>query len=73
MPVDVLAQPLAERRELADGDALLEVADVAQRRLPELARDHVAERVGGEVAERAAAQWTSWSTPWASSGTSTPM
>ncbi len=33
-------------------DELVEVAEVAPSRLPELTGDHVAERVGGEVAER---------------------
>ena len=52
--VDLLAQPLAERRQVAGADPLVEVVDVAAGGLPQLAGDHVAEAVGGEVAEGAA-------------------
>src|SRR6185369_17636569 len=51
--VDLRAQPLAQRRELAVRDQGVEVAEVAMRRLVELRRVEVAERVGREVPERA--------------------
>ena len=47
-----LAQPLAQRAELAVLELLVEVAEVGLRALPELDRDDVAERIGGEVAHR---------------------
>ena len=54
MLVDVLAEPLAERGELAAADLLVDVGDVLRDPLPELRRGDVAERVRREVADRAA-------------------
>src|SRR6202011_191795 len=51
VPVHVLAKPLAERRELAALELLVEVAEVGLDALPELNGDDVAEGVRGEVAE----------------------
>src|SRR5579864_488396 len=50
-PVDVLAQPVRERLELAAFEQLVEVADVRLGALPQLHRDDVAERVRREVPE----------------------
>ena len=50
--MDVLAQPLAQRREIARRDAVVERGDVRVGPLPQLAGDQVAERVGREVADQ---------------------
>src|SRR5579884_922316 len=52
--VQVLAQPLPQRSELAALELALEPGEVGGDPLPELHRDQVAERVRREVAERAA-------------------
>src|SRR6185437_11343573 len=51
VPVNVLAQPAAERGQIALADLRGKVAQVAVGGLPELAGDDVAEAVGREVAE----------------------
>src|SRR2546421_4555493 len=53
-PIEVLAQPFAQLAELALFEALVELAEVILCALPDLHRDHVAERVGREVAETTA-------------------
>ena len=50
-PIQVLAQPLAQLAELTLLEALVEIAQVFLRPIPDLHRDHVAERVGREIAE----------------------
>src|SRR3954469_17703805 len=52
--VQMLAQPLAQRAELALLKPLVQVRDVGKNPCQELRRDQVPERVGREVAERAA-------------------
>src|SRR5687767_8515101 len=52
--VDVLPQPAEQGGELAAGELRVEVAEVFSRLLEELGGVEVAERVGREVAERAA-------------------
>ena len=54
MPVEVLAEPLADRGELALPDLLVDVSHVLAQPFPDLDAHHVAERVGREVAEAAA-------------------
>src|SRR5436305_1152801 len=51
VPVDVLAEPLGERRELAPLELIVEAAEVGLRALPQLNRDDVPERVRREVAD----------------------
>src|SRR2546423_2963477 len=50
--VEVLAQPVAQIVELAAAEALVQVAETLNGTFPDLHRDHVAERVRREVAER---------------------
>src|SRR5579875_1030430 len=52
--VEVLSKPVAERAELAALEVVVEARDVREHALPDLGRDQVAERVGREVADRAA-------------------
>src|SRR5579859_2929156 len=52
--VDVLAQPVVERAELAGPDLVVEVGELPADPLPELSGDDVAEGVGREVADRPA-------------------
>src|SRR5437764_1372195 len=49
--VDVLPEPLAQRRELTSFDLLLELAEILRGLLPELHRHDGAEQVGREVAD----------------------
>ena len=49
--VDGLAEPLAQRAELACLELRVEVAELGDRALPELNRDDIPERVRREVAE----------------------
>src|SRR5436309_1595159 len=51
--VDVQAEPLAQRRELAPLDLLLEVAELLGRLLPDLYGHHGAEEIRREVADQA--------------------
>jgi len=51
--MDVLAQPVADRTDLAVRERLVLRADLAFEVLPELRCDHRAERVAREVAEEA--------------------
>src|SRR5436305_1248712 len=51
VPVDVLAEPRGERRELAPLELLVQVAEVGSGAFPQLNRDDVPERVRREVAE----------------------
>src|SRR3954452_11651491 len=52
--VQVLAEPVAERAELAPLEAVVEVRQGGDDLLPDLGGDQVAERIGREVADRAA-------------------
>src|SRR5207248_4345111 len=52
--VHVLAEPLAQRRELAAADLLLELGEIAPGRLPDLHRRHRPDEIRREVADRAA-------------------
>src|SRR5687767_114375 len=52
VPPEVLGQPACERAELALLELVVQVGDLRVRLLPQLARDDVAQRVGGEVADR---------------------
>src|SRR6266404_4394464 len=54
VPMQVLAQPVAERRELALLEAVVEIGKVVDDTFPDLRRDQVPERVRREVANRAA-------------------
>src|SRR5436190_3141614 len=49
--VQVLAEPVPERREVALLERVVEVRQVGRDPLPDLRRDQVAERVGREVAD----------------------
>src|SRR6185503_897294 len=53
--VNVRVEPVLERAELAAGDLLVEVADLAADRLPELRRVEIAERVRREIPDQAEA------------------
>src|SRR5436190_9799654 len=55
VPVEVLAQPLADRTELAAPDLLVDVVDVGAQAVEDLNADHVAERVRRKVTEAATA------------------
>ena len=50
--VDVLAQPVAQRRELAAAELRLDLGQVGAGARPQLGGDQVPERVGREVAEQ---------------------
>src|SRR5690242_11119337 len=52
--MDVLTEPLAQRRELAAADLILEVRDVTAGRLPDLSRCDGSDQIGREVPDRAA-------------------
>src|SRR5262249_46086263 len=54
VPVDVLAQPLAHRTELAARDLPPDIRHVRGEPVPDLDAHDVAERIRGEVAEAAA-------------------
>src|SRR5438270_4421299 len=49
VPMDVLAEPPRERRELAPLELVVEAAEVGLRALPQLNRDDVPERVRREI------------------------
>jgi hypothetical protein len=51
--MDVLGQPHADRGDVAGAQRLVLRAEVLLEALPELGGDQAAERVAGEVAERA--------------------
>src|SRR5215204_6420827 len=51
VPVDVLAEPFSERRELSPGELLVQVAQIFPGTVPDLNGDDVAELVRREVPE----------------------
>jgi hypothetical protein len=51
--VDLLAQPFAQRAELAAGELLFEVAELCTRAVPDLHRDDVSQLIRREVPEEA--------------------
>ena len=52
--VEVVAQPVGERQQVAGGELVVEVGERLADDVPDLERDDVAERVGREVADPAA-------------------
>src|SRR5580765_6204037 len=52
VPVHILAQPFEQRRELAAREFVFDARLLGEQRLVELTRDHRAERIRREIAER---------------------